>query len=28
VNDAPCLTFTVDDTGTQTSTPSTTECWN
>jgi type IV pilus assembly protein PilE len=26
--DATCLTFTVDDTGTQTSTPSTTECWN
>jgi type IV pilus assembly protein PilE len=28
VKDATCLTFTVDDTGTQTSTPSTTECWN
>jgi type IV pilus assembly protein PilE len=26
--DATCLTFTVDDLGIQTSTPSTTECWN
>jgi type IV pilus assembly protein PilE len=28
VKDAMCLTFTVDDTGTQTSTPSATECWS
>jgi len=28
VKDATCLSFTVDDTGTQTSTPSGTECWN
>ena len=28
VKDATCLSFTVDDTGTQTSTPSNAECWN
>lgn len=26
--DSPCLTFTVDELGTQTSSPSATECWN
>ena len=26
--DTPCQTFAVDDVGTQTSTPSATECWN
>ena len=28
LKDTPCKTFTVDDVGTQTSTPSATECWN
>ena len=28
LKDTPCQTFAVDDVGTQTSTPSATECWN
>ena len=28
LKDTPCKTFAVDDVGTQTSTPSATECWN
>lgn len=28
LKDAPCRTFAVDEVGTQTSTPSATECWN